>query len=525
MGDNASHPQLYNVPITALRTVGRDAEVMALWQNVLTGRHLQVLTGVDGVGKSTLAAEFCDCARRSQRFSCIQWFNGRHRLQSQVTHFFNSMRNRKEKDILLVLDDVPNVEEVTKLIPQHANLYTLVTTSQSDLKCDNQQHIVNTLPLSETTSVQILPELDRDPVIGEIFANLGQVPLLLHIASRLMESECASPTSLLSILQENQVMRDNTISISSALKILLDLSITHMEQEFPDARAQLAVLACFHLGDISDALVNAVVGEQSGAFSVLSADMGIFHLKWEDSAFALHASVAQVLRAPCTPQHLERAATCLASLWPKRWRGTGSHLAYNLVWHTYAVANHFAAFQVPLSPAMVVCMDKSASFLAHSEARDLEVAAEFWYRIHEQNAAAAETSKDAIRVGRECGRLLHYLRDARARGVLEKTYKWCTSYFGKVAPESSLVLGCLAPYLEAAPEMVDLLSESVAALLECANNPEGVYSKEEKQMALETAFVLTMCKGQMMKEMKMDVPDALWDSLQALDQQIKLLRR
>ncbi|CAG9573083.1 conserved hypothetical protein [Leishmania major strain Friedlin] len=520
-----SHPLLYQVPVLASRTVGREAEVRTLWQNLLRGRHYQVLAGPDGIGKSTIAAEFCDTVKHSHRFSCIQWFNGQHALRSQLQHFFASMKGRKEKDVLLVVDDVASPGEVVALISGHSSVYVLMTTSAANVTSSTKIACLSPSALSPQASQQLLPELTFSQELETVFYNLGYVPLLVHIASLLIKGDVCCAHQLGRILTEKRVRQDDTLSISAALSVLADIGIVELEKTYPDARAMLRAISCFHTGDVSDAVVGAIVGEAAGDFSIKASQLGIFSPKWEEGALALHPLVARVLRGPLDAHVLAKAADALLSLWPRRWRGMGSRFAYNLVWHTFTMAQHFATCEVALTPAILTAMDRSATFLAHVEARDFAVAAQLWMQVYEQHVARQEeASPDSVRMLRECGRLLHFLKDPRAEEVLQHAWKGCVVVHGKSSAESALILGCLALYLPANNDNLSLVEEAVAVLEGRLASVDLVLAREEVRMLWQTIFVLLMCKGQYMTEMKLAIPDDLMRALERAEGEAKKVR-
>ncbi|GET88069.1 hypothetical protein, conserved [Leishmania tarentolae] len=520
-----SHPFLYQVPVLASRTVGREAEVRKLWQNLLCGRHYQVVVGPDGIGKSTIAAEFCDTVKHSHRFSCIQWFNGQHALRSQLQHFFTSMKGRKEKDVLLVVDDTISPDEVVTLIPEHASVYVLMTTSSENVTSSTKMACLFPSALSLHACQQLVPELPLSQELEAVCYNLGYVPLLIHIASLLIQGDVCSAPQLERILTEKRVRNNDTLSISVALSVLTNIGIAELEKTYPDARAMLRIISCFHTGDMSDAVVGAIVGDAAGDFSVKASQLGIFSPKWDEGALALHPLVAKVLRGTLDASVLAKAADALVSLWPRRWRGMGSHFAYNLVWHTYTLAQHFAACDAVLTPAILTAMDRSATFLAHVEARDFAVAAELWMQVYEQQITRKrEASPDSVRMLRECGRLLHFLKDPRAEEVLQRAWKDCVVVHGRSSAESALILGCLAPYLPANNDTLALVEEAVAVLEGRLASVDLVLAREEVRMLWQTIFVLLMCKGQYMTEMKLTIPDDLMGALERADGEAKRVR-
>ncbi|EPY36842.1 hypothetical protein AGDE_06715 [Angomonas deanei] len=512
---NASvHPPLFHVPASGSRTVGRESEILSLWQNILLGRHCQVLSGIDGLGKSTIAAEFCERIRRTQRFSCIQWFNAQRNIDAQLKQFFTSMKGRKEQDVLLVFDDVPDPEEVLSRLPDHKNLFVVMTTSKLDHSPTEKMHIVETTPLPKSAAVGLLADVEPNSTVTEIFDLLENVPLLVHIAASLLEHSGLSSVELKGILEAEKVKENNTLSISRAASLLVGVCVSEMTKIYPDARRYMTEMACFHTADISDPIIDGVVGADGADFAMRLSQMGIFSLKWEDSAFCIHPTVAKALRQGVSEEHLCSCARVLLQLWPKKWRGMGSQVAYNLVWHTYAVASHFKDSGIAFSDDMMTCMDKSASFLAHNEVRDLNIAADFWFDIFSQNEGRKVVTAESARVAKECGRLLHFLRDDRAQSVLQRAYDLSQLLYGTDSPESSLVMGFLAPYLPASESNIAALSNCVQALKSSLQSIDVVQSKEERQMTQETIFVLLTCQGQMLQEMGKTVPDSIWEELE-----------
>lgn len=543
----ASHPSpLYRVPVLAPRVVGRQKELVLLWQRLLTGKHIQVIHGVDGVGKSTLAAEFCDRARRSSRFSCVMWCQGRHSLTSQLHKLCEDLRGRKETDVLLVIDDVADVTKVISLLPQHPQLYAVVTTPHcsEDLLVAAQEYdrvallSLGVLSLSEATELRCHHEQREE--VEAVLSYCENVPLLVQMAIPLMEQGMLSPSHLLAVLEKSDAKADGALSVSKALAVLVNEAASAMNQSIKDARKYLRCLACMHTGDISDAVIEGVVGSATAAsFSQMATRLGIFSLKWESSAYCMHQTTSDVLCRDASERDVMEAAALVAKLWPRRWRKMQEHDAYPLVWHSYTLLRHCQSKRLALSTDLMHALDRSALFLAHYARQDLPIAAEMWHSVFSfvredrlkrgaggvHNHADTLDDRDAIRIGRECGRLLHFLRDDRALSVLSETYKWSHAVHGERSVECSLVLCCLAPYLSASLDVLRQLEDGVAALENALHASSGsgggaeapVLSVEETRMLRESAFVLLLRKGQVLKELQQEVPESLWNKLEQLD--------
>ncbi|EAN94211.1 putative NADH-ubiquinone oxidoreductase complex I subunit [Trypanosoma cruzi] len=518
----SAHPILFNVPVMS-RTVGRDAELLSLWQNLLSGRHIQAITGPDGIGKSSIAAEFCDRARRSERFTCIQWFDARGgSLPSELLQFFHSMRGRKEKDVLLVIDSVDDPHEALRHIPKHTNVYTLLTTSVP-IESSTKVGTINVQSLSPDGVARFshLTEVEESKTVADVLFALGYVPLLMHVALCLMESGSTSPEELKRELLAKGVDGNGTLSVSYAIGVLVEIALAGLETHMPGGIRVLVMTALFDIRGVSYAVVDRLVGDESGeAFVMQAARLGLCDQRWDEGSLTMHPSVAQILRTKADSTHVAECTKVLLSLWPRRWRGAGSSVANELARHTRAISEVSDARQIPLNNDLLVCLDRSATLLAFNEGKDLLTAAELWLRVVRANQNAERRDAEAVRIGRECGRLLHFLRDARAGDVLRYAFDLACAVRGKQSAEASLILGCYAPYLPASMDAVRMLQVGVASLENRMTSSDTVLGKEEGRMLQETIFVLLVRQGQMLQEMGETVPASVWAALQELEQRI-----
>ncbi|CCW67239.1 unnamed protein product [Phytomonas sp. Hart1] len=167
-------------------------------------------------------------------------------------------------------------------------------------------------------------------------------------------------------------------------------------------------------------------------------------------------------------------------------------------------------------------MDRGAAYLAHGCARDLPVAVELWQALLPRRKGEKATA-DTARIARECGRLLHYLRRPLAKEVLEAACAYSIEVHGRHSVERALVMGCLAPYLDLTDASVEAIEECVVILDDKLSSMEVVLSKEETKMLLETVFVLTMCKGQILTEMGKKTPESIWSLLENTEARLKQL--
>nr|CCC89267.1 conserved hypothetical protein [Trypanosoma congolense IL3000] len=519
-GAPQADPILFDVPMVA-RVIGREAEIMHLWQGLLAGRRRQVITGPDGIGKSTVAAEFCSRARRSGRFTCIHWFDWCDSVQSRIAQFFRSMKGRKEKDVLLVVDGVVDLKLALQTLPDHPSVYVLLTTP-ADASSDSKVSVLKTLPLTVGATEQFSQVVTLEGVASahvDVLHAVGRVPLLMHVACSLMEHGAITPEALQRELVSKGVGAEDTISVSHVLRVLLDVALKALELDWPGGTKQLQKLALLDIHGIHYSIVDSIVGDGRGEkFAMLLSSLGVCGQRWEEPSLFVHSCVAQVLRHDVESGDLAQCAEVLLSLWPRRWRSVGSGTAYELVRHTAQLLSCFDARGLPLSDGLLLGLDRCATFLAHSEGKDLKEAAEFWMRVVSEHQKEGECTAEAVRVGRECGRLLHFLRDKRAADVLRYTYDLAVTVHGKQSPEAALILGCYAPYLSPSRESVQLLGEAATVLKTRVGCSEAALGREEEHMVLETVFVLLMCQGQILQELGEVVPESLWDALQGVEE-------
>ncbi|KAG8344567.1 putative NADH ubiquinone oxidoreductase complex I subunit [Trypanosoma vivax] len=518
-----AHPILFDAPVVP-RAIGRDTELLQLWQNLLSGRRRQAIIGPDGIGKSTIAAEFCNRARRSERFTCIRWFNAQDSVKCRLMDFFHSVKERKEKNILLVMDGVHDIMKTFQLVPDHPNLYTLLT-SNAEIEGNESFAVLKTPPLSECVLAQFTRLSESESslrFVEEVFRSLGYVPLLMHIAACLMEGETISPETLLHVLRDKGVGAGETLSISHAINVLMDASLASLEATHPGGTEHVEAFAFFNLDNIPYTAVDLIVGEGAGEqFAALLSGLGICTQRWEEPSLSIHPCVATFLQSRADSSALLKSAAVLQSLWPRRWRGTSSTVVYELVEHTRAILSSFDSRKIPVNDDLLMSLDRSATFLAINEGKELGRAAEFWVRAIEANRRDNKQTTEAVRMGRECGRLLHYLRDSRAADVLQYSFELAGNVHGKQSPEAALILGCYAPYLPASPATLQQLNDGVGVLEACISSVDTVLGKEEGRMLLQTVFVLLVCQGQVLQELGDTVPQSLWVAIRNVEERIK----
>lgn len=509
-------PLFFNVPTVSSRVIGRDQELRVMWQHLLNGRRFQAVFGMDGIGKSTLASEFCDCARRSGRFSCIQWLQGERSLSEQLKTFFEGMRGRRERDVLLVIDDVADPDAAWQCIPKHENLYVVMTTSKPNVALCERYQAVPLAALPASTSAQMHSAvLDAEgSIYRDVYAAVGYVPLLMGFAQKLFE--LGVPADEVMEVVRQRLGPDGTLSISQVLQGLLLRAFAHVGgSQAHRLQQQASILACFHLGDLSFALVDKVAANDEAQLSSgivdldldaqLSkrlSDMGLLTSKWDSDSCSMHRTVAATLRGPLCPDHkaaCEAAASLLLTMWPRRRRGTSTEDCMHLVWHTCAIQSAFTETKTPLTADMLQCLEKAARHCAEVEGRELTTAASMWMTVLSSlESQNPQPHVDIARLGRDCGRLLHYLRDPKAGSILQLALHASDAVYGQTSCESALIMSLLAPYLSDSVESHERLQAAESSILSKLASTDDIMSKEELRMLKESLAVLLMRRAQIL---------------------------
>ncbi len=527
---------IYNVPVFCQRPVGRDTDVLGLWQNLLSGKKTQTITGIEGVGKSTLASQFCECARKSGRFSCIQWFNAEHAVEDQLHEFVRGMKDRSEKEILLVFDDVQSVSTVSKLIPRHESICSLIIAQQPTKgSSGNGESAPNEFavgPLAESAALEIAPGASSplscsDPeTTSALVRDLGHVPLLMAIADGLVLTGGFSPQDISSALRTAGAVSSDAISVSDACTVLVKLALDKLSIDAPLAHKILATSAALHISDLSPAILDAAAGTDASEFARKAEAIALLSHKWETESYALHRQVAQALLTlldkTSQASILAEASQMLLSLWPRKTRSAGSALTESLVWHSLALRNTFMSLGVDFTEELITALDRSATYLAQSEGRHLSSAADLWESVVKFHLSKKIVSGAQVEAAWNCGRLQHFLRRPQAAATLKHAFETASAVQGKSSVEASLILACYAPYLDASSSAVSLLLDGAKTLQERSSTP-GAAKADVKMMKESAAVILLRCI-QMYGEQGLEAPPHVQSSVDQMRADLLLLK-
>jgi hypothetical protein len=529
-------PLLFNVPAVASRVVGRDHDIMQLWQKLLSGKRVQVLQGLDGLGKTALMAAFCDHAKASGRFSCVYWFDGRRPIADQLHEFVAKVHGRCEKDVLLLFDDVTEPGAVLSLLPHRKEFYVLMTTSNMKPVAHASQFssqfmasyaVQPLLPTFAEDQVQMwMPDANQETAAA-IAARASHIPILTKLMTSFIAATGGSVDQLVEDLDHLCPAGENGLSVSSTINAALDVIFRYLATSSAPgasmAEEAARVTAHLNVGDLNPGLANALFPDGAGnaAFEQLEA-MGIVSTLHGEDAFTMHPLIATQLRKRGDDAAARQtAATAVLSLWPRRWRGLGSSTGWSLARHTEALhASHEEQKASPVTADYVAALDRAATFFAHVEGKQFDVAGNMWLSVLKHYDDTNVADAEAARVAREAGRLMYKVVDFRAKDVLHRAYDLAVDVHGPASAEVAQVLVYLAKYLPETQETVDLLNggaEKLQLLLDGSSGDGSiVLSTEEIAMHEQGLFVLLMSAARIAEQLGQSVSPAAWDRLEKL---------
>ena len=237
--------------------VGRQAELRALRSAFLSGSPVQVLTGMGGVGKTSIARTYAQ--RHLNDYDLIWWIRAED--PAAIDAEFRSLLEvllpageaaqiadartkalgllaRVKDPWLLVLDNVPGAAACGGLLPPAGNGHVLITSRTPDWPASDTVQ-----PLDVSAAVDLLTKQsgDHDQLAAETLATeLGRLPLAL--------SQAAGFT------------RTNAIDLTTYLRLYRDRSVELLNEnrpaDYPNTVVTTWQLAIDHLSDNARAMLN-----------------------------------------------------------------------------------------------------------------------------------------------------------------------------------------------------------------------------------------------------------------------------
>lgn len=572
-------PLLYQVPTFTNAIHGRDRDLFQMWQRLLNGKRIHIVTGVDGIGKTSFTAAFAEHAKRSQRFSCIHWFHGHEDVVSQMREFLAEVNGRNEKHVLLLFDQVADVSAIVALIPPSLDFYAVINASgdagyrpfdacfaggrpyetpkeTTFLKATAKQKAELT---PHTTSFQ-LGSIDQkdavqfieercDTLLGEALSpladRLGGVPLLLELACAIL-SATEAPTSvdaLLKLLDANApVGEEGLLSVTSTARCLVGELIRLVSLRQGDVDPLLSNLALLNTEDINPGVVGALAGDDAERAHEILKDFNrlkIVSFAWDqEDSYRVHPLVAKILRERPGTDPI-KAANAVFSLWPRRWRGSSETTALSIVGHTIALRSSLVPADHPVDkslasefrsiPPLAQCFDRAATYLSEVAGKRLETATALWYNIFQsQMDLPIETllkdgdGENAARVAADLGKLMYRSHDPRCAIVLARAFDLASQVYGRDAATTAMVLVYRAKFLSETAENVKLLSSTAHKLSETCTN-DKLLSLEDEKMQREGVFVLLVAAAKLSEAVKEgpEAADFLWKSIEKAQESLE----
>lgn len=447
----------------------------------------------------------------------MRWFNAKHAVDEQLQSFFSAMKGRKERDILIVLDDVLNVEEVIRFLPDHMNCHFVITTASPNKITERDRTYVLPVTPYATAHACTVAGIEDSSEAQLLSKAMGNVPILMEISGKLYSNKAATLDAL--VQASNDAVVGESFSISKCLRNLVDLAIAHIEASLGDATAAkaLSTLACFNVDDLSLPIIDAVGGDEE--FPVISSTLGLLSHKWDGDAYSMHPLIASVLRERMG--RCAEASEILSRLWPRRMSGKGNASSFLLVWHTVALQQAFASQGAALTEKHLINLDKAATYLALSEGRHLETAAWLWGVIHSHNVATNTVTSDSVRVAKELSKLQYKLGKYE---LCEQTLKTCVSWsealVGEKDPSHALLISLCAPLMPVNENSLATMGVASEVLVTDLTSSEA-YTGDERRMRIESLIVLLLCTAQTRVDLGKMVPDALRSDIKKWQQALK----
>jgi tetratricopeptide (TPR) repeat protein len=376
----ASLPPHWNVPRPHKPSfTGRSDELAAIL-GVFERGERAALTGLGGMGKSQLSAEYA--YRHADRYQIVWWVraDGEATLAADLAALAvdlglargddrdlragaaEAVRTLEQSaDWLLVLDDAPDPAAVGPYLPRTGSGHVLVTSRDPAWRSVATPVALDVLPLSEASA--FLAERSGDEsasqAAAELAEALGRLPLALEQAAGYVEARSSTLSTFLALFRAHEselLARGGAADYPVPLAAAWEVSFEALEQDAAAAASLLEVLAFLAPEDIPARLLvtgrNALSQPVADALDPLSFEDELAPalvrsslVARRDDALAVHPLVQAVTRGRLTEElrsarAAEAAALLAAAFDFDRERPEGWPWCARLLPHALAAARH-----------------------------------------------------------------------------------------------------------------------------------------------------------------------------------------
>lgn len=309
--------------------VGREEEVAALKTHLLqdTHRTIYVLTGMGGIGKTSLAAHLAYAVRdhfvdgvlwarvdTSDTMSLLKMMADTY---DQDVSQFTDIHSRSQvvrtvmarKQALLILDNVESSRQIQPLLPPNGPCAVLITSRYTNLQIARGCPHIHLRSFRETTQfssalfAKIMGKSNasaEQKTLAEIADLLGHLPLALAIAAgRIAYEPHGSPHEFLSQLKTEKSRLDALTYEDQSVQTSLNASFTALTPQQKQFFAALGVLVGEDFSLDTAVALNNISTEKGRAFLVQLYNLSLVQAG-RSKRYRLHPLLREFARAKLT---------------------------------------------------------------------------------------------------------------------------------------------------------------------------------------------------------------------------------
>jgi tetratricopeptide (TPR) repeat protein len=271
-GSSSAHSDAWNVPYQRnVHFTGREEELSDLSTSLAaneSARHVQVICGLGGIGKTQLALEYA--YRFKDSYKIVWWINsdepatlslGYAKLAAQldmhipegtglddIRHAVRRKLNGRN-DWLLIFDNVAGVDDVRNYLPQDRTGHVIITSRNPNWESVARPVLLR--PMKRVDSVQFLlartGKKKTDTSVGMLAQALGDLPLAMEQAAACIERTRIDFTGYLKRFETHWAellseVKDST-DYPDSVEMTWEISFRQLQDESPSAAELLNLLS------------------------------------------------------------------------------------------------------------------------------------------------------------------------------------------------------------------------------------------------------------------------------------------